>query len=1030
MRYRALAQNAAGGQSTEEAALSVFWGAVDTLEPNTYGFGTGSEGFGSADGGSPGGGDGEGAGAGGGLGKTVRATISVARTADGVSLGSALTGATSGLVRIKAGPGTAPVLLTMTGGDGASYYDEGRNLMMPLPAGETLHALITDFDQHVGVTILSEAVYRYAINHFIVDPDAVRGGTTPLRRSATPEELRQLTTAQIQLAQEAIRAEINRILPARHRLDFITTLPTPVDVNSGRGAITNNRYGRMQVVIGGLALAAGQFNGTLDVPALTMTTQLADDLTDGVIDGLALDQHTVFGPPGAAYGPENLPFALEAAADEQLARFGDGSVNVPPGITAQPGSATITEGGSATLSITASGTGLSYQWRNDSGDIAGATQATYVTREAGNYRVVVSNSAATVISEIAVVNVVPAVVPASITTQPVSTTAVTGSLATFSVVASGTNLEYQWHNTAGEIQGATAASYSTGNAGTYHVVVRNSLGAVTSASATLSLTPNIVTPEISAQPVATTINAGRSATLSVTATGGELRYQWHNGSGPITNATGPSLTTTTAGSYFVVVSNTAGSVTSATVTVTVIAPPTITTQPASATITEGSTHTFSVVASGTGALSYQWHDAQGPIANANAASHTTGTAGSYYVVISNESGPVTSVTVVLTLTPRVDAPLITSHPASVTINEGQSTTLSVTATGTSLTYQWRQNGNPISGATAASYPTSAAGSYSVFVSNSAGSATSNAATVTVIVPPTITSHPASVTINQGQTTTLSVTATGTSPSYQWRLNGNPISGATAGAYATSTAGSYTVVVSNTAGSVTSNAAAVNVVGVPSISSHPASVTINQGQSTTLSVTASGPSLSYQWRLNGTPISGATAAAYATGTAGSYTVVVSNSAGSVTSNAATVNVVGVPSISSHPASVTINQGQSTTLSVTASGTSPSYQWQLNGTPISGATSASYATGSAGSYRVVVSNSAGSVTSNAATVTVILPPSITSHPASVTINQGQTTTLSVTVSGTSPSYQWRLNGTPISGATTARTRPAPLAATAWS
>ena len=218
----------------------------------------------------------------------------------------------------------------------------------------------------------------------------------------------------------------------------------------------------------------------------------------------------------------------------------------------------------------------------------------------------------------------------------------------------------------------------------------------------------------------------------------------------------------------------------------------------------------------------------------------------------------------------------------------------VAATGTApLAYQWRRNGTNIAGATGASYGATTDGSYTVVVSNTAGSVTSSAATVTVVVPPVITTQPASVTINQGQTTTLRVVATGTSPTYQWRRDGNSIAGATASSYTTGTPGSYSVVVSNAAGSVTSTAATVTVIVPPTITTQPVGATINQGQSTTLSVQVSGTSPTFRWQRNQsggwTDIAGATSISYATGTAGSYRVVVSNAAGSVTSATATVTV---------------------------------------------------------------------------------------------------------------------------------------------
>ena len=140
-----------------------------------------------------------------------------------------------------------------------------------------------------------------------------------------------------------------------------------------------------------------------------------------------------------------------------------------------------------------------------------------------------------------------------------------------------------------------------------------------------------------------------------------------------------------------------------------------------------------------------------------------------------------------------------------------------------MSYQWRKNGANITGATSASYTTPATttadnGSlFSVVVSNSAGSVTSNNATLTVKTPPTITTQPANTTVRVGQTAKFSVTATGTTPlSYQWRKNGVNIAGATKASYTTPKTTSadngalFSVIVTNSIGSVTSNNATLTV----------------------------------------------------------------------------------------------------------------------------------------------------------------------------------------------------------------------------
>ena len=732
------------------------------------------------------------------------------------------------------------------------------------------------------------------------------------------------------------------------------------------------------------------------------------------------------------------------------------SVISAPSIVSQPADQTVVAGVGVTFSVAANGAGpLTYQWFKGSILLSGATTSTLTiakvtTSDAGSYSVAVANSAGTVTSSAATLSVISA---PSIVSQPADQTVVAGVGVTFSIAASGAGpLTYQWFKGSILLSGATTstltiAKVTTSDAGSYSVAVANSAGTVTSSAATLSV---ISAPSIVSQPADQTVVAGAAVTLSVAASGaGPLTYQWFKGSIPLPGATTSTLTiakvtTSDAGSYSVAVANSAGSVTSSAATLSVIAAPSIVSQPADQTVVAGVGVTFSVAASGAGPLTYQWFKGSIPLSGATTstltiAKVTTSDAGSYSVAVANSAGTVTSSAATLSV---ISAPSIVSQPADQTVVAGVGVTFSIAANGAGpLTYQWFKGSIPLPGATTstltiAKVTTSDAGSYSVAVANSAGTVTSSAATLSVITPPSIAMQPVNQTISAGQAVSFSVVAVGTGPlAYQWYRGSVAISGATRDTFAIAKAkapdaGNYMVVVSNTAGEVTSSPATLFVITPPSVVHGPPDRSATPGTTTTFSVVADGTApFSYQWYKGSSPLPGETTDTLALSNisaadAGDYEVVISNSAGAITSDPGRLVVITAPSIVSQPGSQTAAVGAPVAFSVVANGSGPmTYQWYKETVPLAGQTDgtlslAKVAVTDAGSYSVNVSNSAGSVSSSVATLSVIIPPAVITQPASQRLAAGAAATFSVTANGTAPlTYQWFKDNTALAGRTSA-------------
>jgi hypothetical protein len=559
-----------------------------------------------------------------------------------------------------------------------------------------------------------------------------------------------------------------------------------------------------------------------------------------------------------------------------------------PSITQQPAATTINSGGSAVLSVAANTSPLTYQWyKGASGDvsqpISGATNANYTaspTADTLYWARVTGSCGVAADSNAAQVSVCYS--PAIVSTGPVSQwLALGGGSTTVSVNATGSNLTYQWYfgnsgDTAAPIVATTSSLTVTPQSTTsYWVRVSGSCG---SPQNSVSMVVNICgAPTITTQPQGSTINSGATATMSVTASVGTstpMTYQWYRGasgdtSTPVGNGlttfTTPALTATT--NYWVRVScgacNPANSQT-ATVSVCNNAQPLA--GPADQFISIGQSATLSTPPT-TGNV-YQWYIGASGItsqpapgtANQSTYAASPSVTTQYWVQIQN--GGCTFRTSSATV--NVCVPTITQQPASIMINPGASTTLSVAANTSGLTYQWYVGNSgtttsPISGATASSVTVSpsTATNYWVRVTGSCiQNVNSATAAVTICAPPAIigTSQTQSIVRNNG--TSCFVTATGTNLTYQWYVGASgdtttPISGATGSSVsvAPQNTTSYWARVTGTCGTVNSVTMLVNVCASPSITAQPQGSVIFSGGTATMSVSASEATtapVTYQW----------------------------------------------------------------------------------------------------------------------------------------------------------------------------------------
>ena len=483
--------------------------------------------------------------------------------------------------------------------------------------------------------------------------------------------------------------------------------------------------------------------------------------------------------------------------------------------------------------------------------------------------------------------------------------------------------------------------------------------------------------------------------------------------GVTANASAPTVTTGSNFSYSTLVTN-YGAAVANNVSVTIALPANVTLSGSPAS-TQGSCSGTTTIVCSIGTMPVNGTATQ----TINVTANATGTATANASVTATETDPNNtnnSSSAAVTVNPCTPPAATVTPSGPTTLCAGGSVTLTSSP---GASYQWRNFGTPLVGANGQTYIATTSGSYSVTVSDATGcSATSSNVSVTA-------NTTVNVTISAGGPTTFctggNVTLTanpsggsGTYSSYQWLLNGSPISGANGVTYSATAAGNYSVTVADSAGCTGTSAPQSVTVNVPPSSGISAPASVCPNSTASASITSPVGGATYTWSVtNGTLQTGqgTSSITFSVATASPVSIsVTATSNGCSSSGSASINIgVFTPTITPS-GSASFCAGGSVTLTSSAA---VSYQWSLNGTPIGGATSQTYAAPVAGSYTVTATSASGcSGTSAAVNVTQNATPSPTvTAGGPTTFCSGGSVTLST---GAASSYQWLSNGSPISGA----------------
>jgi len=677
------------------------------------------------------------------------------------------------------------------------------------------------------------------------------------------------------------------------------------------------------------------------------------------------------------------------------------TITVNPRPTVTVNSPSTCTGTATTITATPGVAGTyNYAWTVPAGFTNPGNVASFPSSVAGTYSVVITNPTTNCSSTSASGTLSVAGLTATVN----SPSACSGTAAAVTVTPSTTGtFSYVWTVPAGATNPGNVATFNTTTAGTYSVIVTNTVNGCSSSSASGIVSANPI-PTVTVNSPSTC--SGTATTITATpGSVGTYSYAWTVPAGFTNPGNVANFNSSTAGTYSVVITNTT------TGCISTSASGTLTINPLSATVNSpticsGSPATVTATPSTTGTFSYVWTVPGGATNPGDVATFNTTTAGTYSVVVTNTVTGCSSSSASGTATIN-SIPTVTVN--SPTVCTGATATLTATpGSVATYSYAWTVPAGATAPGNSATVSTTIAGTYSVIITNTTTgciSASSNGVVTLSSIPAVTVNSPSTCT---GITTAITATPTvaGTY-NYAWTVPAGVPAPGNVSTFNSSTAGNYSVIITDpvttcsslsASGTLTINALPTVTVNNPSICSG--------NNATVVATPGTAGTYSYAWTVPAGASDPGSVANFTTTTAGSYSVIITNTTTGCVSSSAS----GTATINPNPTvlvnSPSICAGQSTTVTATPSPAATySYAWTVPAGATAPGNIATFSTTIAGTYSVVITNTTtGCVSSSASGVATVNPiPTVSVN--SSTICAATTANVTATpVGGGTYIYTW--------------------------